>query len=137
MTKPKWILASLVLGLVAAAWGARGLMAQTTGFNRAVLQKQDLSTAGREAVVARGEFAPGGVVAKHTHPGEELAYVLEGQLVIEMEGKPPQTLKAGEVFFVPAGVVHTAKNGGKTPAKVLSTYFVEKGKPLATPVAMK
>jgi quercetin dioxygenase-like cupin family protein len=134
MTKTKLILAGVVVGVVAGAWGARGLQAQNTGFSRVMLQKQELSAAGREAVVARGDFAPGGAVGKHTHPGEELGYVLEGEVVFEMEGKPPVTLKAGEVFFIPAGTVHAAKNTGKVPAKVLATYFAEKGKPLATPV---
>jgi quercetin dioxygenase-like cupin family protein len=55
-------------------------------------------------------------------------------VTFELEGKPPMTLKAGESFFIPAGHVHSAKNTGTGPAKVLSTYIVEKGKPLATPV---
>ena len=82
----------------------------------------------------RGEFNPGAGTPKHTHPGEEVGYILEGTVVMELEGKPPVTLKAGDVFFIPAGQVHAAKNAGTTPAKVLSTYIVEKGKPLATPV---
>ena len=86
------------------------------------------------AVVARAEFAPGAAAGKHTHPGEELGYVLEGTLLLEVTGKPPVTLKAGDVFFVPAGVVHDSKNVGTGPAKVLATYVVEKGKPVATPV---
>ena len=135
MTQPKWIVAGLAVGLLTGAWGVRNLNAQATGFKRVELQKQELSVSGREAVVARGEFQPGGGVGKHTHPGEELAYVLEGQVVVEVEGKDPVTLKAGDVFFVPAGTVHAAKNGGKKLAKVLSTYVVEKGKPLATLVS--
>ena len=82
----------------------------------------------------RTEFAPGVAAGKHTHPGEELGYVLEGALVLEIEGQPPVTLKAGDVFFVPAGVVHDGKNVGSGPAKVLATYIVERGKPVATPV---
>jgi quercetin dioxygenase-like cupin family protein len=120
--------------VVFGAWGARRLAAQQTGFKRVELQKHDLSTAGREAVQVRGEFNPGAGVGRHTHPGEEISYVLEGEVVVEMDGKPPLTLKAGDVFFVPAGQVHAAKNNGTAPAKVLSTYIVEKGKPLATPV---
>jgi quercetin dioxygenase-like cupin family protein len=135
MTQPKLIAAILVGGLmVVGAWGVRGTSAQAVGFNRVLLQKQDLSAAGREAVVARGDFQPGGSVGKHTHPGEELGYVVEGEVVMEIEGKPPLTLKAGQVFFIPAGTVHAAKNAGKVPAKILATYVVEKGKPLATPV---
>jgi quercetin dioxygenase-like cupin family protein len=120
--------------LVAATWGARTLHAQQPGFKRVELQKHDISTPGHEAVMMRGEFNVGAGTPKHTHPGEEVAYILEGQVVVEMEGKPPVTLKAGDVFFVPAGQVHAAKNTGTTPAKVVSTYIVEKGKPLVTVV---
>jgi len=114
--------------------GVRALYGQVPGFKRVELQKHDISNAGHEAVMARGEFAAGAVVPKHTHPGEEVAYILEGQVTIEVEGKPPVVLKAGEAFFVPAGTVHAAKNSGTGPAKVLSTYIVEKGKPLASMV---
>jgi quercetin dioxygenase-like cupin family protein len=117
-----------------AALGAQSLLAQQPGFSRTLLQKGDISAPGREAVQVRAEFEPGVAAGKHTHPGEELGYILEGTLVIEMEGKPPVTLNAGEFFFVPAGTVHDGKNVGSGKAKVLATYVVEKGKPLATPV---
>ena len=114
--------------------GVRALFGQMPGFKRVELQKHDISTAGHEAVMARGEINAGAAVPKHTHPGEEVAYILEGEVTIEVEGKPPQMLKAGDVFFVPAGTVHAAKNSSKAMVKILSTYIVEKGKPLATPV---
>ena len=79
------------------------------------------------------EFAPGVAAGKHTHPGEELGYVLEGTLQLEVTGQPSRTLKAGDAFFIPAGVVHDGKNIGGGPAKVLATYIVEKGKPVASP----
>jgi quercetin dioxygenase-like cupin family protein len=128
------VAASLTLTLAAAGWGVRALWAQQPGFKRVELQKHDLSIAGRETVQARGEFDPGAGTPKHTHPGEEVAYVLEGQVQVDVEGKPPLELHAGDVFFIPAGQVHAAKNVGKGPVKILSTYIVEKGKPLATPV---
>jgi len=134
----KYFKQTLVAGftVVAAAgtWGLRGLTADQPAFKRTELQRQDLSAQGREAVQARGDFMPGAVVPRHTHPGEELSYVIAGEIVLEIDGKPPQTLKAGEVFFVPAGTIHSAKNASKSEARVLSTYVVEKGKPLATPV---
>jgi len=130
-----FLVAGIAIVVVAAGmWGARTLHAQVPGFKRTELQKHDISYAGHEAVMTKGDFNPGAAVPKHTHPGEEVAYILEGQVTIEVEGKPPAILKAGDVFFIPAGTVHTAKNSGTTPAKVLSTYIVEKGKPLATPV---
>jgi quercetin dioxygenase-like cupin family protein len=73
------------------------------------------------------------VVPRHTHPGDEIGYVLEGEVTVEFDGKPAAKLKAGDTFFVPAGTVHSAKNASKAAAVVISTYVVEKGKPLATP----
>jgi quercetin dioxygenase-like cupin family protein len=96
------------------------------------LQRHDLGTTGREAVQVRVDFEPGAAFGKHTHPGEEIIYVLEGSLEYQVEGKPPVTLKAGDVFFVPAGTIHAAKNVGSTTAAELATYVVEKGKPLLT-----
>ena len=135
MKNPKLTLAaaSIVAGVI-GAWGIGSLEAQQPGFKRTPLQKQELTAHGREAVQVIAEFAPGVAAGKHTHPGEELGYVLEGSLQLEIQGKPPVTLKAGDSFFVPAGVVHDGKNVGKGPLKVLATYVVEKGKPVATPV---
>jgi quercetin dioxygenase-like cupin family protein len=122
---------TFVTGLAAVA-AAGALYAQAPGFTRIPLQDQDLSIPGRHAVQAKAEFDPGGVAARHTHPGEELSVVLEGQLLLEVDGQPSRTLKAGESFFIPAGVIHAGKNTGKGKAVVLATYIVEKGKPVAT-----
>ena len=127
-------MAVAAVAAVIGIWGVQATQAQQPGFSRVELQRHDVSCTGRETVQARAEFQPGGQVGKHTHPGEEVGYVLEGTLEFEMEGKPRTTLKAGDTFFVPAGTVHAAKNAGNTPAKVLGTYIVEKGKPLATVV---
>ena len=78
----------------------------------------------------RVEFAPGVAFGKHSHPGDEIAYVLEGTLEYQLEGEPPATLKAGEALFIPAGTIHAAKNIGTGNAAELATYIVEKGKPL-------
>ena len=109
-----------------------GVNAQQPGFSRTVIQRGDLSTPGREVVSAIAEFQPGATVGAHTHPGEEAGYLLEGTLLFEQAGKPPVTLKAGETFFVPSGTVHNATNKGSARARVLATYIVEKGKPIAT-----
>lgn len=134
MKNPKLAIATVVAVAAAGAWSIGALNAQQPGFTRTLLQDQDLSAQGRHAVVARAEFIPGGVAGKHTHPGEELGYVVQGTLQLLVEGQPPKTIKKGEVFFVPAGVVHDGKNIGKGRAVVLATYVVEKGKPVATPV---
>jgi quercetin dioxygenase-like cupin family protein len=104
--------------------------AQQSGINRTDLQRHDLSIPGREAIQVRVELAPGVLFPEHTHPGEEIIYVLEGSLEYQVEGKPPMTLKAGDVLFIPAGTIHSAKNVGKDNGAELATYIVEKGKPL-------
>lgn len=124
----------LYVGGVAAALAAGVLYAQAPGFKRIPVQDQDLSAPGRHAVQAKAEFDPGGAIGRHTHPGEELSIVLQGQLQLEVDGQPPRTLKAGEAFFIPAGVVHAGKNTGKGKAVVFATYVVEKGKPVASMV---
>ena len=134
MKKTKLRIAAVAIGTLVATLAMQALNAQQPGFKRTVLQKQDLSVQGREAVVAAAEFSPGVAAGKHTHPGEEFGYVLEGTLLLEVEGKPPVTLKAGDVFFVEAGRGHDGKNVGSAPAKVLATYFIEKGKAVATAV---
>ena len=102
------------------------------GFNRIDLQRHDLSAPGREAIQVRVDFDAGAAFGKHTHPGEEIIYVVEGTLEYQVEGKPPVTLKAGDVLFIPAGTVHAAKNVGTGNGAELATYIVEKGKPLLT-----
>jgi quercetin dioxygenase-like cupin family protein len=106
--------------------------AQQTGTKRTDLQRHDLSAPGREVVQVRVDFDPGYVSPKHTHPGEEIIYVIEGTLEYEVEGKPPATYKAGDVLFIPAGAIHSAKNVGTGNGAELATYVVEKGKPLIT-----
>ena len=127
------ITAIIAVIALAGTWGMEP-QAQQPGFTRTMLQKGDISAPGREAVQVKAEFTPGAAAGKHTHPGEELGYILEGTLLLEVEGKPPVTLNAGDYFFVPAGVIHDGRNIGAGNAKVLATYVVEKGKPIATPV---
>ena len=109
-----------------------GVSAQQPSFKRTTIQQGDLSIPGREAVTAVAEFQAGATVGKHTHPGEEVGYVLEGTILLEEAGKTPVTLKAGGTFLIPAGTVHNATNTGTGTARVLANYIVEKGKPLAT-----
>jgi quercetin dioxygenase-like cupin family protein len=108
--------------------------AQQPRVKRTDLQRHNLSASGREVIQARVELAPGAASGKHWHPGEEIIYVLEGSLVYEVEGRPPVTLKAGDVLFIPAGKVHAAKNIGSVNGTELATYVVKKGKPLVVMV---
>jgi quercetin dioxygenase-like cupin family protein len=105
-------------------------LSQQVGARRIDLQRHDLSVTGREVVQTIVELAPGTTAARHTHPGEEIIYVLEGTWEYTVEGKPPVTLKAGDVLFIPAGTIHSARNVGTGRAAELATYIVEKGKPL-------
>jgi quercetin dioxygenase-like cupin family protein len=108
--------------------------AQQPAFKRTEVQRGDLSAAGREVVQAIAEIPVGAASGRHTHPGEEIAYVLEGTLTVEIDGKPPTTYKTGQGFLIPAGQIHNAKGAGSGTARVLATYVIEKGKPVATPV---
>ena len=123
-------LAALILGSSFALPVAQAQQPQ--GVTRTDLQRHDLSAAGREAVQVRVDLAPGVAFGKHTHPGEEIIYVVAGTLEYQLEDKPPVTLKAGDVLFIPAGTVHSAKNVGSGTGSELATYIVEKGKPLLT-----
>ena len=106
---------------------------QASGLSRTMVGKADVSVPGREAVVARVEVAPGSRAGRHTHPGDEISYVSEGEVDLLVDGQPPRTVKAGESFVVPAGVVHDAHNASNGTVKLIGVYVVEKGKPLATP----
>jgi quercetin dioxygenase-like cupin family protein len=123
--------AVLIAGSGLALQAARS---QQPGIKRIDLQRHDLSVPGREVVQARVELDPGVAFGKHWHPGEEIIYVLEGSLEYQVEDKPPVTLKAGDVFFIPAGTIHAAKNVGSGRGVELATYVVEKGKPLVVMV---
>jgi len=116
----------------AATFALPAARAQQDGIKRTDLQRHDLTVPGREAIQVRVDIDPGKAFPKHTHFGEEIIYVIEGTLEYEIEGKPPVTLKAGDVLFIPAGTVHAAKNNGTVRAAELATYIVEKGKPLVT-----
>ena len=116
--------------LLAASALTNVALAQQLGVTRNDLQRHDLSTPGREAIQTIVSIAQGVTAPRHSHPGEEVIYVLEGVLEYQLDGQPPVTLKAGDVLFIPAGVVHSAKNVGSGNGAELATYIVEKGKPL-------
>jgi quercetin dioxygenase-like cupin family protein len=125
---------ALAVLIVGSSLALHMALSQQPGIKRTDLQRQDLSVPGREVVQVRVDFAPGVAFGKHSHPGEEIVYVLEGSLEYQVEGKAPVTLKAGEVLFIPAGTIHAAKNVGKGNGAELATYIVEKGKPLVVMV---
>ena len=116
--------------IVGSALALHFAQAQKPQIGRTELTRRDLGDSVREVIQTRVDFAPGAAFPKHSHPGVEVAYVLEGSLEYELDGKPPLTLNAGNSLFIPAGTIHSAKNVGSGNASELATYVVEKTKPL-------
>ena len=136
----KSVLVSLALALSVSAAHAQDPVAGgakitvSPGQVRTILSKSDLDGClGKEAVVLTVDGKPALVGKKHYHPGDEFLYVVEGSLTLEVEGKSPVTLKAGETLHIPARVVHQAKNPSATnPFKVVTFGVFEKGQPDTT-----
>jgi quercetin dioxygenase-like cupin family protein len=106
--------------------------AQAPAITRTVLNRADLAVAGQEAVTARADFPAGGATGRHTHPGDEVSYVVEGTLTLEVDGAAARTLKAGEAFHVPSGKVHNVTaQGGR--AVVVANYLIKKGDTATVP----
>lgn len=128
----------IVAGLTAALAAPMGSSQRTAvpppapPVTRTELQRHDLGTTGREAIQMRIALAPGVTFPDHSHPGEEIIYVLEGSFEYRVAGRSV-TVGAGEVLFIPAGTVHSARNVGSGNAVELATYIVEKGQPLISP----
>lgn len=124
-----WLGIGLVLGSVVT----QALHAQQSGIRRVMLFRTDVATttAPMELVLGTGEIPAAGNAGKHTHNGMEVGYVLNGEVTMEVAGEASKELKAGDVYFIPAGAVHDARANADGTAKVLAFYLVEKGKPLA------
>jgi quercetin dioxygenase-like cupin family protein len=125
------VIVAVVALMAAGAVGLDFVHAQQEGAKRTELQRRDLSVSGREVIQVRVDLEPGFTFPSHTHPGEEIIYVIEGTWEYEIDGRPV-TAQAGDVLFVPAGTTHSAKNIGAGNAAELATYIVEKGQPLLT-----
>jgi quercetin dioxygenase-like cupin family protein len=117
---------------IAMLLAAGASIAQAPGIKRTLLQRTDIGN-NMEMILGLAEIAPGGSTGRHTHFGTESGYLIEGSASMEVEGETPKLLKAGDSYTIPANRIHDAKAVGDAPAKVLATYVVEKGKPLATP----
>ena len=107
--------------------------AATAGVTRKILSQTDGPTPGYVTLLVEATIEPGVTVARHTHPGVESAYVLEGGFELPIEGQPTRTLKAGDGFQIPPETAHAGGKPGTAKTRVLITYVVEKGKPLASP----
>lgn len=97
------------------------------------LQRREIPGTGREGVTTVAEIPPGATSARHSHPGEDFGYLIEGTIVLMVDGKPPLTVRAGETFFTERGQIHNARNIGTTMARAVDTYVIDKGKPGITP----
>ena len=132
MFKATLIAAALALAFAVPA-AAQQAPVQPSPIIRIPLQKFDVPGTNYETVIGMAEIVPNVLIGKHSHPGPESGYMLEGEMVLMVDGQPDRTVKAGESYQVPSGAAHDAKSG-PNGAKVIATYVVEKGKPLASPV---
>jgi quercetin dioxygenase-like cupin family protein len=105
---------------------------QPSPIKRIPLQKSDVAGTNYEAVTAIAEIAPNVNIGRHSHPGTETGYLLDGEIQLLVDGQPAKPMKVGDSWSLPPGTIHDARSGEKG-AKVLATYIVEKGKPLASP----
>jgi quercetin dioxygenase-like cupin family protein len=123
-----------IAGFIATDASAQGAPAATTpGVTRKILSQTDGPMPGYVTIIAEADIEPGIMVARHTHPGVESSYVIEGNLELPVQGQPTRMVKAGDSFQIPP---HTPHAGGKPSdgkVRVSSTYVVEKDKPLASP----
>lgn len=124
----------IISGIAFSVISLATVHAQQMQVQRTDLIKSDISVPGKEVVQVRVDFAPGVFAVSHRHPGEEVAYVIEGTLEYEIEGRKPVTLSAGQSLFIPAGTPHSAKNIGDSKASELATYIVSKGVALVEPI---
>jgi len=115
----------MILAVVAAV----GLYGQA---KRTIVYRADVSVPNHEAVITHVEIGAGQSAGRHTHPGEEISYVLEGEADIIVDGVGTRHVKAGDGFVIPANTIHDA-HATNGELKLVGVYYVEKGKPLATP----
>jgi quercetin dioxygenase-like cupin family protein len=127
--------ALVTLGAASLAYAQQqppAMTQQTQNIKRTPLQKFDVPGTNFETVIGIAEIVPNVTIGRHTHPGPESGFMLEGEMVLIIQGQPDRTVKTGESYQVPSGAIHDAKSGPQG-AKVIATYVVEKGKPLASP----
>ena len=121
---------TLVVGIALGTIGSQVLNAQQKPLKATELLKADIvGVDGKEVLIRFVEFLPGGATGMHHHPAQTFAYVMEGAVTMEAQGKPPHTIRAGEVLDEAPGYVHDTKNLTGSPAKVLVFRIHPKGQP--------
>jgi quercetin dioxygenase-like cupin family protein len=119
--------------IAAAASAQTAPPAASAGVSRKILSQTDGPAPGYVTLLVEATIEPGVAVGRHTHPGIESAYVLEGGFELPIQGQPTRMIKAGDAFQIPAETAHAGGKPGDTKSRILITYVVEKGKPLASP----
>jgi quercetin dioxygenase-like cupin family protein len=107
--------------------------AATPGVTRKILSQIDGPTPGYVTLIVDIEIEPGITIGRHTHPGVESAYMLDGGFDLPIEGQPTRTFKPGDAVVIPPNTPHAGGRNGDKKSHIISTYIVEKGKPLASP----
>jgi quercetin dioxygenase-like cupin family protein len=120
----------IIAGGLTMIVGFLALASAQQGIQRTDVLRNDLSIPEREVIQVLVEFAPGTSFPRHSHPGEEIAYVVAGKLEYRLDGRPATILEAGDALFIPAGTVHGVTNLGGNEGSELATYIVKKGEPL-------
>ena len=124
-------IAAVALGIVLVGFASANADAQPAGITSKVVLRTTLSGDDtKESVMVSAELAPGSTTGRHTHPGDEYTYVLQGTLELSAEGRETRRVSAGEVVHNPGGLVHEARNVGDSPARVAVTFVIDKGKPI-------
>ncbi len=126
-TRSRLICGAGILAVIAVS------MAQKPAAKFSEVQRHDIPGTTLVGVTTVAEIPPGVTSARHSHPGEDFGYLIEGTIILYVDGKAPVTLKAGDVFFTERGHVHNARNIGTTMARAVDTYVVDRGKPSITP----
>jgi len=139
MLKTTWTICVAVAALawttpVPAQQSSPAAASPTPGIKRIPLQRFDVPGTAYETVIGLAEIAPNVSIGRHTHPGPESGYLLEGSFELLIDGEAPRRLKVGDSYKVPPGTIHDAKSGPEG-AKVIATYVVEKGQLLASPAS--
>ena len=123
-----------ITGFVATEAAAQGTPAASSGgVTRKIISQMDGPAPGYVTLLVEAEIEAGTPVARHTHPGIESAYVIEGGFELPVEGQPTRMLKPGDGFMIPPATPHAGGKPGSAKSRILITYVVEKGKPLASP----
>jgi len=122
-------------GLFSTTASAQGTAPATTsgGVTRKILSKTDGPAAGYETIIMEVTIEPGVAIGRHTHPGIESSYVVEGGFELPVQGQPTRMLKAGDGFQIPPETAHAGGKPSDVRSKIVVNYIVQKGKPLATP----